>query len=62
MNLALGVAAQLSNHLGVVGEVNLLGARGGAKEAGGPMQTILVSLDSKGCVLGVRVRLAFKGG
>jgi hypothetical protein len=60
MNLAMGLAAQLLEDAGVVGGVNLLGAGGGAKETGGPMQTVLVGFDGKGGVLGVGVRLALK--
>jgi hypothetical protein len=42
--------------------MNLLGAGGGAKEAGGAMQIVVFGFGGKGCVLGVRVRFALKGG
>jgi hypothetical protein len=56
------VAAQLVQNAGVIGRVNLLSARGGAKEAGCAGQTVLVRLGGKGSVFGMCVRLAFKGG
>ena len=62
MNLALRLAAQLLDDAGVIGGVNLLGARRGPEQAGGSVQPVLVGLDGKGGVFGVRVRLALKGG
>ena len=62
MNLAGGLAAQLLDDAGMVGGVNLLGAGGGAEKAGGSVQPVFIGLGGKRGVLGVRVRLALKGG
>src|ERR1035438_472305 len=62
VNRALGAGAQLADDAGVIAGVNLLGARRGAKEAGRAMQSLLVGFGGKGGVLGVRIRLALKGG
>ena len=62
VDFSFGVTAQNADDAGVVAGVNLLGAGGGAKEAGGAVQAVLVGLGGKGSVLGVRVRLALKGG
>ena len=55
-------AAQLVDDAGVVGGVNLLGAGSGAEQAGCAVQPVLVGLDGKCSVFGVRIRLALKGG
>ena len=62
MNLALRLAAQLLDDAGMIGCVNLLGARRGSEQAGGSVLAVGVRLDGKGGVLGVRIRLALKGG
>jgi hypothetical protein len=46
----------------MVGGMNLLGARRGAKQAGNSAESLLVGLGGKFGVFGVCVRLAFKGG
>jgi S-adenosylmethionine hydrolase len=62
LNLALRVAAQHIDDAGMICRMDLLGARRRAEEAGSPTQLVLIGLDGKGCVPGVRVRLAIKGG
>jgi hypothetical protein len=51
MNLALRLAAQLLDDAGVIGGVNLLGARGGAEEAGGSVQPSASALTAKAVYL-----------
>ena len=62
MILALGVAAQQADHAGVVGGVDLFGARRGAEKAGDAAQSVFVGLPGKGAVLGMGIRLALEGG
>jgi hypothetical protein len=62
MNRALGSAVQLVQNAGVIGRVDLLGARRGAKEAGYAVQIFLVGLFGKGSVFGMRIRFAIECG